>query len=79
MTLIIDQLFNPEGKFLDFGGGYGLFTRLMRDIKYKFYWQDKYCKNLFAQNLKAIPEQKYELVTAFEVLEYLVNPITEIK
>lgn len=51
----------------------------MRDIKYKFYWQDKYCKNLFAQNLKAIPEQKYELVTAFEVLEYLVNPITEIK
>ncbi|MEM1171066.1 MAG: glycosyltransferase [Cyanobacteria bacterium P01_H01_bin.35] len=76
---LIDKLFNPEGKFLDFGGGYGLFSRLMRDIKYKFYWQDKYCKNLFAQNLKATPNQKYELVTVFEVLEHLVNPIAEIK
>ncbi len=76
---IIDKLFNPDGNFLDFGGGYGLFTRLMRDIKYKFDWQDKYCKNLFAQNLKASPNQKYELVTAFEILEHLVNPIADIQ
>ncbi|MDJ0553406.1 MAG: glycosyltransferase [Microcoleaceae cyanobacterium MO_207.B10] len=76
---IINRLFNPDGNFLDFGGGYGIFTRLMRDIKYKFYWEDKYCKNLFAQNFQSIPNQKYELVTAFELFEHLVNPIAEIK
>ncbi len=29
---IIFNIFNHEAKFLDYGGGYGLFVRLMRDL-----------------------------------------------
>lgn len=28
---VINAFFNPSAKFLDYGGGYGLFVRLMRD------------------------------------------------
>ncbi|WP_449419483.1 methyltransferase domain-containing protein [Phormidium nigroviride] len=77
---IIAKLFNPEAKFLDCGGGYGLFVRLMRDINYKFFWQDKYCKNIFAQGFEANLQnaENYEAVTSFEVFEHFVNPIAEI-
>ena len=32
--------FDPNAKFIDWGGGYGVFTRLMRDKGYDFYWRD---------------------------------------
>lgn len=41
-TLIIFVFFNKNKKYLDFAGGYGVFTRLMRDIGFDFYWKDKY-------------------------------------
>ncbi|MBD2009630.1 methyltransferase domain-containing protein [Microcoleus sp. FACHB-45] len=77
---IIAKLFNPEANFLDCGGGYGLFVRLMRDINYKFFWQDKYCENIFAQGFEANLQEgeTYEVATSFEVFEHLVNPIVEI-
>lgn len=76
---IITNFFNPDSNFLDFGGGYGLFVRLMRDIRINFFWQDKYCQNLFAQGLEARGDRSYQLVTAFEVFEHLVNPVEEIQ
>ena len=45
-TIIIYYLFDKRGKFLDFAGGYGIFTRLMRDIGFDFYWYDPYSINL---------------------------------
>jgi len=39
-AVILFFLFKKFGKFLDFGGGYGIFTRLMRDIGFDFYWYD---------------------------------------
>ncbi|MDB5109105.1 MAG: glycosyl transferase group 1, partial [Mucilaginibacter sp.] len=41
--------FNYKSNFLDYAGGYGLFTRLMRDKGFNFYNTDKFCKNLFAE------------------------------
>lgn len=39
---LIYFLFNKKGQFLDYGGGYGVFVRLMRDIGFDYYSQDKY-------------------------------------
>lgn len=76
--LLIEQYFNADGRFLDYGGGYGLFVRLMRDAGFDFYWSDKFCKNLFAQGFEDQGNAQYELITAFELLEHLVDPVQEI-
>jgi hypothetical protein len=67
---------NPDGPFLDYGGGYGVFARLMRDRGYDFRVFDRHCPNLFARDfqLDELGAQKFELVTAFEVLEHLAEP-----
>lgn len=81
VSRMIDSLF-PEAKILlDFAGGYGNFVRLMRDIGYNFYRQDTYCENLFAKHfdIKDIKETKFDVVTGFEVLEHLNNPLAEIE
>lgn len=80
-SVLIDIYFDKCGKFLDFAGGYGLFTRLMRDYGFDFYWTDKYCENLFARGfeLEQIKNQKIELLSAFEVFEHLVDPSEEFK
>jgi hypothetical protein len=80
VTVILYFFFDGKGKFLDYAGGYGLFTRLMRDNGFDFYWNDPYCTNLlaagFEYDLKS--DGKIELVTAFELLEHLPDP-SEIK
>ncbi len=79
---VITSFFNPQGRFLDYAGGYGLFVRLMRDAGFDFYWLDKFCPNLFAKGFEAGPldgGEGYELVTAFEVFEHLSHPWDEIK
>lgn len=68
-------LLNIRNNFiLDFAGGYGIFTRLMRDIGFNVLWQDKYCENLLAKGF-IYNGQDIKLLTAFEVFEHLENPI----
>jgi hypothetical protein len=43
---VITSFFGNSGKFVDYGGGYGLFVRLMRDKGMKFYRYDPLCENL---------------------------------
>lgn len=64
-----------RGSFLDFGGGYGTLTRLMRDRGFAFHNYDPLCESLFAQGLDGKLGVRYDLVTAFEVLEHLVDPV----
>ena len=80
-STIIYTLFNKSGKFLDYGGGYGVFVRLMRDIGFDFYWQDKYTENLFAKGFEfAESEQNpVELLTCFETFEHFVEPAIELE
>lgn len=76
---VICAFFKVDEKFIDYGGGYGLYVRLMRDQGFDFYHYDKHCKNLFAVDFEAGKNNQYELLTAFEVFEHLVNPIDELE
>lgn len=79
---LIKTSFDYKAKFLDYAGGYGLYVRIMRDKGFDFYWDDKFCKNLFAKyfTLDDLPSnQKFEAVTAFEIFEHLDDPMTEIE
>ena len=80
VALLIDKCLPTSSRFLDFGGGYGLFVRLMRDAGFNFYWQDKYCENLFAVDFDMRHASgPFDVVTAFEVFEHLSNPIPQIE
>ena len=72
-------LFDCKGKFLDYGGGYGVFVRMMRDVGFDFYWQDKYTENLFAQGFEFTKTEKLpiDLLTCFEAFEHFVDPLAE--
>ena len=78
---MIHSFFDSDGRFVDYGGGYGLFVRLMRDRGFDFFRHDPKCENLFARCFEADPEgnDRFELVTAFEVFEHLAYPIPEIE
>lgn len=71
--------FFPQAQtFLDSGGGYGIFVRLMRDQGFDFQWYDKYTQNLFARGFEKSREH-YDVVTAFELFEHYDEPLDEIK
>lgn len=76
---ILFLLFDKNKKFLDYGAGYGVFVRFMRDFGFDFYWMDKYSDNIFAKDFEAKHLDKFELLTAFEVFEHLVNPVEEVE
>jgi hypothetical protein len=78
---VIDLFFDKHGRFLDYGGGYGIFVRMMRDKGFDFYRYDKYCQNLFAKyfDIGLDSLMSCELVTAFEVFEHFENPSDDIK
>ena len=78
---MISFFFNSKAQFLDYAGGYGVFTRLMRDSGFNYYREDVYCDNLFAKgfDITDLAEtSKYELITAFELFEHLENPINDL-
>jgi hypothetical protein len=59
---------------LDFGGGSGLLVRLMRDRGHDFRWLDAYSPNLLARGFEGDTNDRYDLVTAFELVEHLPDP-----
>jgi hypothetical protein len=73
---VLWRLFRGRGQFLDAAGGYGLFTRLMRDFGLDYYWSDPHAENLVARGFEGGAERgPYAAVTAFEVLEHVVDPV----
>ncbi len=77
----IMDYFDPYGRFVDYGGGNGIFVRMMRDKGFNFYRYDKYAQNIYALyfDISNLPKEdhKFELVTSFEVLEHFEDPLQE--
>ncbi len=78
---IINSFFEKSRIMIDYGGGYGLFVRMMRDLGYHFYRQDIYCENLFAKHfdIKDVEHSTFDILTTFEVFEHLNHPLPEIE
>jgi hypothetical protein len=73
---VINRFFEANGRFLDYGGGHGVFVRLMRDRGFDFWWHDKYAENLYSVGFEETERGRpFELVTAFEVFEHLEDPV----
>lgn len=77
LSVLIYFFFDKKKSFLDASGGYGILTRLMRDHGFDFYWSDKYCENILAKGFESEKNniENFELITLFEVLEHVENPI----
>lgn len=79
-ALVILNFFDKDKTYLDYGGGYGIFTRLMRDLGFNFFWSDKYAQNIFAKQYEySASKEEITLITSFECFEHLVEPIPEIE
>ena len=69
-----------HARYADIAGGYGLLTRLMRDLGFDCYWSDPYAENLFARGFEYDATQGACLaISAIEVLEHTTNPLEFIR
>ena len=67
-------------KFLDYAGGYGMLTRIMRDYGLQFFSDDPYTTNLFAQGFEYKPDTtSVDGLTCFECFEHLIHPLVDIE
>lgn len=80
VSTLLYFLFSDKPKFLDYAGGYGIFTRLMRDQGFDYYWDDMFTKNLVARGFEYKPELgTMTALTAFETFEHFVTPVPEVE
>jgi hypothetical protein len=72
---LLNLLFPNARRLLDFGAGHGIFVRLMRDSGFECFWQDLHATNDYARGFEHKAGQQYDLLTSFEVLEHLTDPL----
>lgn len=75
LEVFIKLIGNKSGRFLDWGGGYGLLTRLMRDRGLDFWNYDPYVQPLFVGPAIATENEIFDLVTMSEVALHITNPV----
>jgi hypothetical protein len=78
-SALIPLFYNSELPYLDYGGGNGMFVRMMRDRGFDFYWLDIHAPNQFAEGFEAPKGKRYSFITAFEVFEHLPQPLDTIE
>jgi len=81
-SALLDRIKLPaSAECIDFGGGIGLFTRLMRDRGFNFLSYDLYAQPFFSDrhHLRSMEGRSPAVVTAFEVLEHFPNPAEDLQ
>lgn len=81
-SALLSQLKLPAGaECIDYGGGIGLFTRLMRDRGFNFYSYDLYATPFFSDrySLSSLAGESPAVVTAFEVVEHFPDPARDLQ
>lgn len=74
LMLIFNKNFENNIKVVDYGGGYGILTRMLRDRGVDAYWSDIFSDNLLASGFEYNGKDKIDVMLAFEVVEHLPNP-----
>lgn len=76
----VHKFLNSDAVVLDFAGGEGILTRLLIDKGINCRNYDKYVKSPYSEgfNIDKL-EQKYDLISAIEVMEHFADPIGEIE
>lgn len=77
-AVILFYLFDKRAAYLDYAGGYGIFTRLMRDTGFDYYWSDPYSQNVFAKGFEYQGASDIQLITSFECFEHFIDPVQEL-
>ena len=65
---------NP--KVLDWGGGYGLLTRILRDRGIRCAHYDPYTEPLFAENTALQTGTRFDLIVLSEVMLHMTDPVS---
>lgn len=76
---IIICFFDKNKEAVDYAGGFGMFTRMMRDAGFDFYWMDPYVKNELSRGFEAKEGKKYHIATTFESFEHFDQVFDEMK
>jgi methyltransferase family protein len=70
---------DSQARCLDYGGGNGLFCRMMRDQGFDFWNYDKYVTPFYCSGFVVErPTTPFAVITAFEVFEHLAQPARDI-
>jgi len=81
LTSVVARLIDVKAtsQCADFGGGHGVFVRMMRDKGMDFRLCDKYAQNLFARGFDADGTLRFNLLTAFEVFEHFPDAAADLQ
>ncbi|HAI75529.1 MAG TPA: hypothetical protein DCM08_04715 [Microscillaceae bacterium] len=80
VSSILYFFFDSKANYLDYAGGYGLLTRLMRDNGFNFFWADPYTPNLMSRGFEGdVAEKKYKAITILETFEHFTYPLEDIR
>jgi hypothetical protein len=73
-SAVVWLLAGKTANVVDVAGGYGILTRLLRDIGFNCVWDDKYCENIVAPGFERPSGFMADVACAFEVFEHVADP-----